>query len=85
MFNYLEYEDLLTINPIRRIRIRLKEAQVLPKALNKQEIEAILDEAYKAISIAPKTKYSYLEKGQECYCHRTSVLQRSPRFRDRQS
>jgi len=62
MFNYLEYEDLLTINPIRRIRISLKEATVLPKALTKQEIGAILDEAYKAISLAQKTKFAYLEK-----------------------
>jgi integrase/recombinase XerD len=61
-FNYLEYEDLLTINPIRRIRISLKEAQTLPKAMTKQEIEAMLDEAYKAISMVPKTKYSYREK-----------------------
>jgi integrase/recombinase XerD len=62
MFNYLEYEDLLTVNPIRRIRISLKEASLLPKALTKQEIGAILDEAYKAISLAPKTKFAYLEK-----------------------
>ncbi|MDR3679540.1 MAG: tyrosine-type recombinase/integrase [Flavipsychrobacter sp.] len=61
MFNYLEYEDLLTTNPIRRIRISLKEASVLPKALTKLEIKAILDEAYKAIFKAHKTTFSYLE------------------------
>jgi integrase/recombinase XerD len=62
MFNYLEYEDLITINPIRRIRISLKEASVIPKALTNAEIKAMLDEAYRAISIVPKTKFAYLEK-----------------------
>jgi integrase/recombinase XerD len=62
MFNYLEYEDLLIINPIRRIRISLKEAIQLPKALTKQEVSNMLDEAYRAISLAPKTKFAYLEK-----------------------
>jgi integrase/recombinase XerD len=62
MFNYLEYEDIISLNPIRRIRITLKEAVSLPKALNKQEIISILEESYKEISQAPKTKYAYLEK-----------------------
>jgi integrase/recombinase XerD len=62
MFNYLEFEDIITINPIRRIRISLKEAICLPKALNKHEIRAMLNEAYKAISDVPKSKYAYLEK-----------------------
>jgi integrase/recombinase XerD len=62
MFNYLEYEDIISVNPIRRIRITLKEAVSLPKALNKQEVISILEEAYKEISQAPKTKYAYLEK-----------------------
>jgi integrase/recombinase XerD len=62
MFNYLEYEDILSVNPIRRIRITLKEAVSLPKALSKQEVMSIIDECYKAISNASKTKYSYLEK-----------------------
>ncbi len=62
MFNYLEYEDIISINPIRRIRITLKEAVSLPKALNKQEVISILEEAYKQISQTPKNKYAYLEK-----------------------
>jgi integrase/recombinase XerD len=62
MFNYLEFEDIITINPIRRIRISLKEAICLPKALNKHEIKAMLNEVYNAISNVPKSKYAYLEK-----------------------
>ncbi|MDB5122428.1 MAG: integrase [Mucilaginibacter sp.] len=62
MFNYLEFEDIITVNPIRRIRINLKEAICLPKALNKEEIKTMLNEAYNAISNVPKSKYAYLEK-----------------------
>ncbi|MDR3680516.1 MAG: tyrosine-type recombinase/integrase [Flavipsychrobacter sp.] len=62
MFNYLEYEDTIITNPIRRIRISLKEASTLPKALSKQEIRLIFDEAYKAVTTTPKTKFAYLEK-----------------------
>jgi len=62
MFNYLEFEDIITINPIRRIRISLKEANCLPKALTKHEINAMLKEAYHAINNVAKSKYAYLEK-----------------------
>ncbi|QEC77286.1 tyrosine-type recombinase/integrase [Mucilaginibacter ginsenosidivorax] len=62
MFNYLEFEDIISVNPIRRIRISLKEAICLPKALNKEEVKAILNEAYNSISYVPKSKYAYLEK-----------------------
>ena len=62
MFNYLEFEDIITINPIRRIRISLREAICVPKALNKHEIKAMLNEAYNAVSDVPKSKYAYLEK-----------------------
>lgn len=62
MFNHLEYEDLIIINPMRRIRISLKEPSVIPKALTNLEIKAILDKAYQAISLVPKTKFAYLEK-----------------------
>jgi integrase/recombinase XerD len=62
MFNYLEFEDLIIINPMRRIRISLKEPSVIPKALTNQEIKAMLDEAYKAISLVLKTKFAYMEK-----------------------
>ena len=36
-FNYLEYEDAILINPLRKMKVRIKEPQVLPKALTKKE------------------------------------------------
>lgn len=62
MFNYLEYEDVIATNPVRRIKINLKEAVSLPKALTKQEIETMILETYQAISLAPRSKYAYWEK-----------------------
>jgi len=61
MFNYLEFEDLITINPIRKMRISIKEPMMLPKALNKAEAEQIFKSAYQLIAITPNNKYAYME------------------------
>lgn len=55
-FNYLEFEDIISINPFRKIRIKLQEAKTLPKTMKKQEIKSQLRYVYWLISIA-KTGY----------------------------
>jgi integrase/recombinase XerD len=62
LFNYLEFEDLILVNPLRKIKIRIKEPAMLPKALTKIEIKQLLQSAYRAIASAERGKYSYLEK-----------------------
>jgi len=47
-FNYLEYEDRITINPFRKIRLQIREPKVLPNVMNLSEIEQILGVSYKA-------------------------------------
>ncbi len=61
MFNYLEYEEVILVNPARRLKMTLKQPVVLPKALTKVETIAIFDAAYQLISKAPLASYSYLE------------------------
>jgi len=61
-FNYLEYEDAIVVNPLRKIKIRIKEPQVLPKALTKKETGQILQQAYKALSTAPLDTYTRKER-----------------------
>ncbi|MBS1528364.1 MAG: tyrosine-type recombinase/integrase [Bacteroidetes bacterium] len=62
LFNYLEFEDMILVNPLRKIRIKIKEPLRLPKALDKSEAGQILRAAYKSIGKADKKKYGYLEK-----------------------
>lgn len=61
-FNYLEYEDIIVVNPLRKMKVKIKEPQILPKALTKKEIGQILEAAYKAISNARMGTYTQLER-----------------------
>ena len=44
--NYLEYEDKITANPFRKMRLTLDKAKPLPKTLSIESVEAILRTAY---------------------------------------
>lgn len=46
MFNYLEYEDKIIANPLRKMRIKIKEPFQLPRVLNIYEVGAIFKSAY---------------------------------------
>lgn len=46
LFNYLEFEDIIELNPFRKMRIRIKEEFRLPKVLSISEIKIILEAAY---------------------------------------
>ena len=48
-FNYLEAEDIILVNPFRKVKIRLKEPKALPRTLNLNEIEGIIRNAYAAV------------------------------------
>lgn len=37
LFNYLEFEDIIPINPFRKIRIKIRETQTLPKVMKQSE------------------------------------------------
>jgi integrase/recombinase XerD len=60
LFNYLEFEDLLAINPFRKMRINIKEPKRLPLVMDIREITRIFKTAYsyKKMETAPET-YSY--------------------------
>jgi integrase/recombinase XerD len=46
-FNFLEYEDQILLNPLRKMKIKIKESKTLPKVLDIREIKKILINAYK--------------------------------------
>ena len=62
MFNYLEFEDKIISNPLRKMRIKIKESRRLPNVMDIAEIGNIFKSAYKPAENAKASdKYSYLE------------------------
>lgn len=57
-FNYLEFDDVITINPLRKMRIKIKEPRQLPRVLNIHEVGKIFMLAYKA-NVSPEHSDSY--------------------------
>ena len=45
--NYLEFEEILEANPIRKIRMKFQEPKVLPKVIPLSVIEKVLAAAYR--------------------------------------
>lgn len=60
MFNYLEFDDIVSMNPLRKMRIKIKEPKQLPRALSIKEIGDIFRSVYNA-NRTPEDKncYSY--------------------------
>jgi integrase/recombinase XerD len=59
MLNYLEYEDKVTINPFRKMRIKIKEPLNLPRYLRLEEIKSIFQVAYQDLGSKNKNDFSY--------------------------
>ncbi|HWB64950.1 MAG TPA: tyrosine-type recombinase/integrase [Chitinophagales bacterium] len=61
LFNFLEFEDKITVNPLRKMRLRIKEDKRLPRVLNLKEVNAIFNRAYsRSLTETPNT-FSHLE------------------------
>jgi integrase/recombinase XerD len=62
LFNYLEFEDRITINPLRKMRIRIKEPHILPSVMDLQEVMKIFKVGYKQKEKnTNESSYSYEE------------------------
>jgi integrase/recombinase XerD len=48
LFNYLEFEDKITVNPFRKMRIRIREPLVLPGVLTLDEVKELFQIVYRA-------------------------------------
>ncbi len=49
LFNFAEYEDLISVNPFRKMKVQIKQDIPLPKTLTIEEIQSILSTAYEQI------------------------------------
>ncbi|BCS55644.1 tyrosine-type recombinase/integrase [Geobacter sp. SVR] len=45
-FNQLEFEDIILVNPFRKIRIRIKEGKHLPRTIPRHDIAHLFDSMY---------------------------------------
>lgn len=54
MFNFLEFEDYIMSNPIRKMRIQIREPKRLPKVMNIDEINRIFKYAYNQLESSNK-------------------------------
>ncbi|MEJ0106602.1 MAG: tyrosine-type recombinase/integrase [Bacteroidota bacterium] len=62
LFNFLEFEDTILVNPFRKMRIKIKEERKLPEVMSIKEIAQILRKAYdRNIEIGVQKNHMYLE------------------------
>ena len=54
-FNYLEFDEIVEVNPFRKLKLSLKEPKLLPKTLELSEIKRVLKYLY-------SLKNSYFDK-----------------------
>ena len=55
-FHYLEYKELLDINPFNKMHIKFREPVILPKTIPLRNVESILSTIYEQLNCA-KTTY----------------------------
>ncbi len=64
LFNFLEFEEFITANPFRKVRIRIREPMVLPRVMNMEEATRIFSMIYKELHEMEEhaESYAYREK-----------------------
>lgn len=58
-YNFLEEEELIAENPFRKIRVKFKEAVILPRIIPREEIEKLLNYMYACPDKDEKTKRKF--------------------------
>jgi integrase/recombinase XerD len=62
MFNFLEFEDEIAINPFRKMKINIKEPFSLPQVMSITEVEKILSIATANVQKCQAMTFTYFEK-----------------------
>ncbi len=67
LFNFLEFEELIEVNPFRKVKIRIKEPMILPRVMNMQEATKTFTIAYQELDKMGDNKesYSFKEKNRD--------------------
>jgi integrase/recombinase XerD len=59
LFHFLEREDLITINPFRKMEVRIKETKRLPRSLSLPDLKRLFHHLYTAKSTTPASTLPY--------------------------
>lgn len=51
-YSYLEYEEIIEYSPFNKVRTKIKEPHVLPKTIQKENIEKIIQYLFDSVSSA---------------------------------
>lgn len=51
-YSYLEYEEIIEYSPFNKVRTKIKEPHVLPKTIQKENIEKIIQYLFDRVSSA---------------------------------
>lgn len=63
LFNYLEFEEIITQNPFNKLKLKIKEPVLLPTVMSLDEVFKLLKCVYQAKNnIQNKETYAYKEK-----------------------
>lgn len=60
-FSYLNYEDIIELNPFYNIKIRIKEPFILPKIIPIKELSTLFKYLYLEMKLCDKDSYRYKE------------------------
>ncbi|XZH88407.1 tyrosine-type recombinase/integrase [Clostridium perfringens] len=60
-FYYLNYEDIIDVNPFSKIKLKLKEPLILPKTISIDEIQKLFTYVYSEMEKCNKNSYRYKE------------------------
>lgn len=52
LFNYLEFEDKISVSPLRKMKIRIREPKVLCRTMNLHEVKKLFRVGYKKMNAA---------------------------------
>jgi len=51
-YSYLEYEEIIEYSPFNKVRTKIKEPRVLPKTIQKENVEKIIQYLFDSVSSA---------------------------------
>jgi integrase/recombinase XerD len=57
--NWLEFDEIISANPFRKIRVQIKDPFVLPAVMNSYEVETILRTAWECSDNVPSDAYKF--------------------------
>lgn len=61
LLNYLEFEDYITVNPFRKMRIKIKEPKIYPTLMDADEVRRVFKAAYDLKNEAPVNAQQWLK------------------------